>query len=160
MNLDQKVIDALTCSNYPSKGNVFATMNDVVSPSGGVMVKSGSFTLSADGLTATGGVLTNPGANPTLTITTTSKIKLAHINVSGTSFGSYGKDDGVLADSINSNINGVGSNLSNSINVGLSGKVANGWTGKITQINQTSFNITFTQIGSGDSISGNYHLIM
>lgn len=27
--MDQKVIDALNCANYPSKGNVFATMNDL-----------------------------------------------------------------------------------------------------------------------------------
>lgn len=128
--------------------------------SGGVTVVGGTFSLAADGLSATGGVLSNPGTNPVLTITTTSKVKLAHFNVRGSGFGSYGKDDGVVADSINTNANGTQNDLSNSINAGASGKVGNGWTGKITQKTATSIAISFVQVGAGDNITGSYHIEM
>ncbi len=120
----------------------------------GSTFESGTFTLSANGLTATGGTLINPGANPTLRITTTKKLKLWHgrtFETGNLNNNDDGRSDGIIQNS--------GGNTINCISVDDSGLPANGWTGLITAIADTSFDITFTQIGAGLAITGQMHLI-
>ena len=125
--------------------------------------ESGTFTLSADGTAATGGTLINPGANPTLRITTAKRLKLWYGNIAFLSLiniGSDGRSDGVINNNLNrkSDDGTLENDQINCINVQDAG--GNGWTGLITAINDTSFDITFTQVGVGLAITGQWHGIM
>ena len=122
--------------------------------------ESGTFTLSADGTAATGGTLINPGANPTLRIPTAKRLKLwqgltfvplSSIFSSGISDGLIQNCSGLL-DGNNSNYD-TENCISN--NDGI-----NGWTGLISNIQATEFDIIFTQVGAGLDITGQWHGIM
>ena len=131
--------------------------------SGGGDIERGIFTLNAAGTVATGGVLTNPGANPTLTIPTTNKLRLAHFHTRDTGLfliSSIGKDDLLLRDCVYSlATDGSYSDIDNSIRIGFATLVSfpNGWTGRITAIGATSYAITFTKVGGGLDITGQWH---
>ena len=127
---------------------------------GGNTFESKTFVLSADGISITGSdagiTLSNPGANPTITISTTKRLKLGFFHITGGGRYSIGKSDGTLHNSI-----GVGStntlgSQTKCIDIASGG---NGWTGLISAINATTFDITFTQVGSGLAITGQMQLI-
>jgi hypothetical protein len=100
----------------------------------------------------------NMTSNPVwiLTIPTTSQLKLAHLNA-GKQTPSFttstGESDGTIQDSISS---GFGFNASNLLYLFDN---PNGWSGQISAINPSSFDITFTKIGSGLDLAGKLHLI-
>lgn len=92
-----------------------------------------------------------------LTIPTTKKLKLWQGLTKYNSYFSSGISDGIInqCNSINSAL-GTKFDLSNNINVNNN---PNGWTGIISQKSDTSFDITLIQIGTGLSITSQFHLI-
>lgn len=137
-------------------------------------IESGIFTLNGAGTVATGGVLTNPGVTPTLTITTIKKLKLWHGVVFQTlapENNSRGISDSVIQNCTRTDVVSQPSppappgiidtrsvvDNSNCINVSLSG---NNWLGLITAISDNSYSITFTRGGIGSDITGQWHGIM
>lgn len=126
-------------------------------------IEDGSFTLNAAGTVGTGGVLTNPGPNPTLTITTIHQPKLVHTMCYVTQLSSGYSDGRGVAGSLNvctgGRVNGAaGSSASEAINI--SNVIpADGWTGIVSAFTATSFSITFTQVGAGLPLEGTFHTI-
>jgi len=142
------------------------TLATAPSFTGTTTIESGTFTLAADGLSATGGVLTNPGATPTLEITTTKKLKLWQgicIKTGQPVNYSDGRSDGIIQNSNGAGINGstVSVDSSNCIHV-QEGNPGDQWVGQIllADITDTSYKIKFTQVGSGLAITGQWHGIM
>src|SRR3972149_7682555 len=126
-------------------------------------IESGYFTLNFDGTAATGGVLINPGINPTLVITTLKRLKLWH----GTAIGvdaqySIGTTDGVNTNCV------VSADQGNNIFVDTTNCIyfadaANGWRGtlSISDIPDSSYKIIFFQTGfQGLSLTCQWHGIM
>ena len=76
--------EAFGAGIYRAKMSDGTTIEIIGGPGSSVLttIESGTFTLAADGMSATingvdaGAALTNPGTNPILTITTTKKLKL------------------------------------------------------------------------------------
>lgn len=136
--------------------------------------QNGTFTLSADGLVGSGEVGGAPATyNPVtkvMTFTTTKELKLWHgITTQQNPFGSTsfsdGRSDGVIQNSsVFTVILGfpnqaiATSDFINTINVS-DANTGDGWTGIITDIRATEFDITFTQLGIGLEIKGQMHLI-
>jgi len=125
-------------------------------------IESGVFTLSEDGLTATGGTLTNPGANPTLRISTTKKLKLWQGLVFGGGTPTYSTffTKGI-SDGINENIHGnqgaLGSYSRITFCIDIANAGDNGWKGNISAISDNYYDITFIIIGTGLAITGQWH---
>jgi len=121
-----------------------------------VGIESGTFTLNAAGTVATGAVLTNPGASPILTITTTRELTLwfgiAVLNVSTAAF-SNGKSDGV-----NHSLSTGAEAFLNACIKAQAG--ADGWSAIITTINPTSYVLAFTKAGAGADLTAQWHGVM
>lgn len=134
----------------------------------GVNIESGAFTLAADGMSATingvdaGANLINPGANPTLTITTIKQLELGHFQWGNSPFGTgagTGKGNLSAQSSVYKDENqNMIFDSSNCIYLFGAGS-GDGWSGLITAISTTSYSITFTQISSGDNLNCQWHAI-
>lgn len=129
---------------------------------GGNTFESKTFVLSADGTDITGSdagiTLEVSGAAAKIRIPTTKTLKLAHINVkTPTDSGSNGTDNGIIANSI-SLAPTAGLSIAQTVSINVDA-LGDGWTGKITIITSTYFEITFTQVGAGLAITGQMHLI-
>jgi hypothetical protein len=133
---------------------------------GSPVYESKTFLLNAAGESIAGSdagiTLINPGANPTIRVTTTKELKLGFFNTIKTSdtFGSDGKSDGTIQNcqvSLGASADDIIDQI-NCINV-LDDGAGDGWTGAISAINPTSFDITLTQVGAGLDITGQMHLI-
>jgi len=121
------------------------------SPGGGV--ESGSFTRTA------------PQGSGVQNIPTTGQVKMVFFNClsyngTGNEAGSTGKDDGILASSFHQNP------LTGSINGDLVDSLwtfdfgfGSGFTGRITAINPTSFDITWVAISGGIDTDVQWHAI-
>lgn len=130
--------------------------------------ESKTFALNAAGTDITGSTtgitLEVSGAAAKIRIPTTKTLKLAHITAkddASTNKASIGKDDGVKADSMTAYTAGATLRVSASLtaSIDVNGGGTDGWTGLITTITSTYFEITFTQVGAGLAITGNMHLI-
>ena len=127
--------------------------------------ESKTFTLSADGMSATGGVLSDAGVSPTLTISTTRELKLAHVHGQGISvMDVYAESLGVGNVGLNNCLGGgsLNGNFCIHVQVGVAFGDGNGaWQGYISAIRATEFDIIFSRpIGFGGiSLTGQLHLI-
>lgn len=108
--------------------------------------ESKTITLNATGTVATGGTLSNPGLNPTITITTTKKLKLATFFAYSLTGQDFEKISTGYSDGTNQNcIDQFDVSLSSRTNcIVIAGTPTNGIRGLITAINNNSFDITFT----------------
>lgn len=127
-------------------------------------IEEGEFTLAADGMSATGGVLVNPGPNPSLQITSIKQLKLLFMQgyITGNSSGgfSYGQATGAIQFCNGKGVDGNASGSNPTFFIGVQDLIGpDGWSGVLSAINADSFVITFTQIGNGLAISGKYHAI-
>ena len=131
---------------------------------GEVIFESGSFTLSADGSTATLGmngatpsshpVIDNGDGTFTITIPTAKTLKLAFFNIKiPNNSTSSGIDNGIIHN-VNHGIQGT-DNQTVSIKAYSN---PNETTGLITDIRATEFDITLTQVGAGVAITSQFHL--
>lgn len=107
-------------------------------PSGSTSTESSNFLLSADGTSSSGGVLTNPGSNPTLTVTTSKQIKQLGVFSANEdniieSYGMY--SEGLQSLIRNSNLQNI--DFSNILSV-LNGNISNGFNGPVFAIAQQS----------------------
>jgi|SRR3990167_2341982 len=151
------------------------TLTNVTTGATGVIVVKDGGILTLDTLTAgawaNGDTIEFPNTDPVvldndpiwiLTIPTAKKLKLAFLNVvSGASFGSDGKDNGVISNCV---LRYGGQNPSlwiqdkSIVVIDVTGN-GDGWTGLITAIADNSFDITFPKVGVGLDITGQMHLI-
>lgn len=140
----------------------FVDLIDTIFAAGETNIENGTFTLSADGMSATGGVLVNPGTNPKLKITTTKKLKLWQglvFKTVSTTVYSDGRSDGIIQNcTANKPVSVVNVDINNCINV--EDGTGNAWVGLITSIRDTEFDITFIKQGLGLDITGKWHGIM
>lgn len=152
------------CTRVISRQGEKGKTGDQGPPGPGPGIVDGNFTLNAAGTVATGGVLSNPGSTPTLLITINKAAKLVHFDCYNSGFsvhtnvGSYGKDDKNKQDCVYFNDRPlVAADHSNSIIV--VNNAGNGWNGKITALNPTTFRVSFSKVGEGLDIVGQFHAI-
>lgn len=132
----------------------------------GDFIEIGTFTINSTGTIATGGVLTNPGNTPTLTITTVHQMKFLYLyfyeTVSpGTSVYSDGRSNGpTLNICTGTKVNGqIGSDPNTVLNIQSGLPLFNGWIGTVSAITPTSYSILFSRVGAGLNCTGKWQAI-
>lgn len=143
----------------------------------GAFIEQGEFSISADGSTGTiNGAPIVPVDNLdgtwTITIPTIRRLKLAHLTSQSNLFvdpnnfrfaGSLGKDNGILSDSLSSlnqmvaGVQSIASQAPFGESISITDNAGNGWSGTIQNITDTSYDVLFTQNGTGLDTSVQWH---